>query len=192
MAHRTFDGLERAMDWLSNIEWREMFVPTYSIPEIILRGMLTYLALFAIMRFLLKRQTGAVGIADLLVVVLIADAAQNAMGSEYRSVTEGVLLVLTIVTCDYVLDWAEYRFSWLRSLTRPGSLVLIREGRLIRRNMRQEMITEDELLAELRKEGVDNLDQIAEARMEGDGKISVIKTSDGKPSGRKNKSARPA
>lgn len=180
------------MDWLPDIDWREMFVPTYSIVEIVVRGMLTYFALFAIMRFLLKRQTGAVGIADLLVVVLIADAAQNAMGSEYRSITEGMLLVLTIVACDYALDWAEYRFSWLRSLTRPSSLVLVRGGRLLRRNMAQEMITEDELLAELRKDGIDNLNEVAEARMEGDGKISVLKTEERKPSGRKRKSTHPA
>ena len=181
------------MEWFSGIDWRGMFVPTYSILEIFLRGTLTYLALFAIMRFLLKRQTGAVGIADLLVVVLIADAAQNAMGSEYRSVTEGVLLVLTIVGWDYALDWAEYRFPWLRELTRPGPLLLIKNGRLLRRNMRREMITEDELLAELRKDGVDQLAEVAEARMEGDGKISVIKRDDAKKSHRaKKEKTRPA
>jgi uncharacterized membrane protein YcaP (DUF421 family) len=107
--------------------------------------------------------------------VLIADAAQNAMGSEYRSVTEGVLLVLTIVGWDYALDWAEYRFPRLRSLTRPSPLLLVRNGRLLRRNMRTEMITEEELLAELRKDGIDDPAQVARAHMEGDGKISVVK-----------------
>jgi uncharacterized membrane protein YcaP (DUF421 family) len=162
------------MAWI-NIDWREVFVPTYSVAEIFLRGTLTYLSLFIILRFLLKRQTGAVGIADLLVIVLIADAAQNAMGSEYRSVTEGVLLVLTIVGWDYALDWAEYRFPWMRSLTRPGPLILIRNGRVLRHNLEREMMTEDELLAELRKEGIENLSEVAQAHIEGDGKISVVK-----------------
>lgn len=181
------------MDWMPDIDWRDMFVPTYSVLEIFLRGTLTYLSLFAIMRFLLKRQTGAIGISDLLVVVLIADAAQNAMGSEYRSVTEGVLLVLTIVGWDFALDWAEYRFQWLRSLTHPAPLLLVRNGRLLRRNMRKEMITEDELLAELRKDGVDEFAAVAEARMEGDGKISVIKRDDTKPSRpAKKQKSRPA
>lgn len=179
------------MDWMPDIDWRGVFVPTYSIFEIVLRGTLTYLALFAIMRFLLKRQTGAIGIADLLLVVLIADAAQNAMGSEYSSVTEGVLLVLTIVAWDYALDWAEYRFAWLRSLTRPGPLLLIRNGRLLRRNMRREMITDDELLAELRKNGTDDLADVAEARMEGDGKISVIKRENKPSSQAKKQKTRP-
>jgi uncharacterized membrane protein YcaP (DUF421 family) len=176
------------MEWLTpDIDWRGIFVPTYSVFEIILRGSLIYLALFVILRFLLKRQAGAMGLADLLVVVLIADAAQNALGSEYQSVTEGVLLVLTIVGWDYLLDWAEYRFSWLQSLTRSAPLPLVRNGRLLRRNLRREMITEDELMAELRKDGIDELAAVAQAQMEGDGKISVIKREGTPPSGRSKK-----
>ncbi len=178
---------ELAMEWLYNIDWKGLFVPTYSIGEVILRGTLMYLALFVILRFVLKRQSGAVGIADLLVIVLIADASQNALGREYGSVTEGVILVLTIVGWDFALDWAEYRFPWLRSLTRPSSLPLIRDGRLLRRNMHSEMITKEELLAELRKDGVDDLADVVEARIEGDGKISVIRREGRKGAGRAKK-----
>jgi len=178
---------ELAMEWLYNIDWKGLFVPTYSIGEVILRGTLMYLALFVILRFVLKRQSGAVGIADLLVIVLIADASQNALGREYGSVTEGVILVLTIVGWDFALDWAEYRFAWLRSLTRPSSLPLIRDGRLLRRNMHSEMITKEELLAELRKDGVDDLADVVEARIEGDGKISVIRREGRKGGGRAKK-----
>ena len=82
------------------IDWESVFVPSLSILEVILRGSLIYLFLFIVLR-VLRRGAGAIGISDLLVVVLIADAAQNAMGSQYRSVTEGVVLVLTIVAWDY-------------------------------------------------------------------------------------------
>jgi uncharacterized membrane protein YcaP (DUF421 family) len=75
------------------------------------------------------------------VVVLIADAVQNAMGSKYKSVTEGALLVFTIVSLDFALDWVGHRVPWLRRLTRPSPLLLIRNGRMIRRNMQLEMIT---------------------------------------------------
>jgi len=56
-----------------------------------------YLALFVILRFIARRQAGSFGPADLLVIVLIADAAQNGLGKDYTSVTEGIVLVLTIV-----------------------------------------------------------------------------------------------
>ncbi len=92
------------------VDWQELFVPVHPIPEIILRGTITYIMLFLILRFLLKRQSGVIGIADLLVVVLIADAAQNAMASEYKSITEGAILVLTIVFWNYAVDWLGFRF----------------------------------------------------------------------------------
>src|SRR5919112_1542580 len=101
------------------VAWDEMFVPRNPLLGIFVRGSLTYIMLFVILRFLLKRQSGVIGIADLLVVVLIADAAQNAMAFEYKSVTEGALLVLTIVFWNYFLDWLGFRFKPLRRFTRP-------------------------------------------------------------------------
>ncbi|MDT5268253.1 MAG: hypothetical protein QOH49_439, partial [Acidobacteriota bacterium] len=97
------------MHTLLLIDWKAVFVPTVSLAEIVLRGTLVYLFLFFLMR-VMRREAGALGISDLLVVVIIADAAQNAMSSEYKSVTEGAVLVSTIIAWDYALDWLGYRF----------------------------------------------------------------------------------
>lgn len=64
------------------MDWRAMIVPEHSLLEILLRGSVMYLMLFIIMRFVMKRQAGAVGLADLLVIVLIADVSQNAFSNE--------------------------------------------------------------------------------------------------------------
>ena len=122
------------------------------IGEIFLRGTIIYLFLFFLLR-MLRREAGAISISDLLVVVLIADAAQNARASEYKSITEGIVLVTTIVFWDYFLDWLGYRFPLLRPLVRPAPLLLIKDGHIQRRNLRQEMITEEELIEELREQG---------------------------------------
>jgi uncharacterized membrane protein YcaP (DUF421 family) len=58
------------------LSWSEIFVPTHSIVEMIVRGTIMYLGIFTLMRFILKRQTGGLSIPDLLLVVLLADAAQ--------------------------------------------------------------------------------------------------------------------
>jgi uncharacterized membrane protein YcaP (DUF421 family) len=87
----------------------------------------------------------------------------------------GAVLVGTLVFWNYLLDWLAYRIRWVRRLTHPGPLLLVQEGKLLRRNMRQELITEAELWTELRKQGVEQLDEVAKAFMEGDGRISVIK-----------------
>lgn len=156
------------------IDWEKVFSPSTSIPEIILRGTLVYLFLFILLRFL-RRGAGAIGISDLLVVVLIADAAQNAMGSEYKSVTEGIVLVLTIVGWDYFFDWLAFRFPALGPILRPRALLLIKNGKLQARNLRQEMITEEELIGELREQGVENVEDVKYSYMESDGHISVVK-----------------
>ncbi len=159
----------------SEIDWYELFVPQAPLAGVIVRGTLTYVMLFLILRFLLKRQTGVIGIADLLVIVLIADAAQNAMAAEYKSITEGALLILTIVFWNYALDWLGYRFPAFQRLVRPPPLPLIKDGQMLFRNMRQEKITQEELNSQLRQQGIESCHEVKEAFIEGDGRISIIK-----------------
>lgn len=73
------------MDLLADLDWQQMFVPQTPLIEIVIRGTIVYLALYTMLRVVLKRQRGGVGVTDLLVLVLIADASQNAMADGYRS-----------------------------------------------------------------------------------------------------------
>ena len=77
---------------MSSIDWHAMFVPTVSLLEIVLRGSAVYLSIVALMR-LFRREAGTLSTTDLIVVVLVADAAQNAMAADYHSITEGLVLV---------------------------------------------------------------------------------------------------
>jgi uncharacterized membrane protein YcaP (DUF421 family) len=174
------------MNILFQVDWKAVFVPTISIIEIILRGSIIYLMLFVLLR-LRRREAGALGIADLLVVVLIADAAQNAMASEYKSVTEGIVLVGTIYFWDYLLDYLSYRFPGFRRFITPPPMPLIQDGRMVRRNMRQELITAEELMEHLREQGIEDIAEVKKAYLEGDGQISVIKKKPGKDEGKKPK-----
>lgn len=163
------------MDKIFSPDWQSIFVPSTSLLEVFIRGTLIYLLLFVFLRFMLKRETGMIGIADLLVVVLVADAAQNAMASEYKSVTEGALLVSTIIFWNYLLDWVGFRFPALGRILHPPPLALVEDGRLNRRNMRREMISEPELMSQLREQGVEDVSEVKRACLEGDGRVSVIK-----------------
>src|SRR3954471_14594499 len=129
-----------------SVNWHDVFIPDTPLVEIFVRGMIVYLAIFALLRFVLTRQSGNVGVTDLLVVVLIADAAQNAMASDYRSVPDGVLLVATIIFWSYALDWLGYRFPRVGRFVHPPPLELVRDGRLLRHNLRQELLTVEELM----------------------------------------------
>jgi uncharacterized membrane protein YcaP (DUF421 family) len=157
------------------INWQEIFIPVHAIPEIIMRGTMTYILLFVILRILLKRQTGVIWVADLLAIVLIADASQNAMANEYKSITEGAILVLTIVFWNFAIDWLGYRFPVFQRLTRPPPLPLIEDGKMLLRNMQKEMITTEELNSQLRQQGIEHCSEVKKAFIEGDGSISVIR-----------------
>lgn len=156
------------------VEWSELFALKTPPVEIFVRGSVTYLALFAMLRLLLKRESGTTGVTDLLVIVLIADAAQNAMAGQYTTVTDGVLLVAVIIGWSFVLDAIAYYFPAAARIVRPRPLLLVRDGHIIERNMRRELVTESELRSLLREQGIDNLSRVREARMEPDGQISVI------------------
>lgn len=155
------------------IDWEAMFVPSLHLFDLIARGTLTYLFLFLLFR-LLRREAGAIGIPDLLVIVLVADAAQNAMSHEYISLTEGAVLVSTIAFWDYFLDWLGYRFPRIGRLLQPPPLLLIKDGCIQKRNLRREMLTEENLVAELRKQGIHHVNRVKRSYMESDGSISVI------------------
>ena len=158
------------------IDWHAVFVPSIGLAEVILRGTLMYLALFIILRFIGRRQAGHFGPADLLVIVMIADAAQNGLGKDYQSVTEGIVLVITIVAWEYLLDWLAWRFPLVRPYLKPPALTLVKDGRVISAAMRKEMISEDELEGQLREQGVEDVTSVKLARLEGDGRLSVCKS----------------
>ncbi|HWE36992.1 MAG TPA: YetF domain-containing protein [Isosphaeraceae bacterium] len=167
------------MGAIFGVDWRGVFAPRVPLAEVVVRGSLVYLALIVMMRLARKRAMGTVGMADLLMIVLIADAAQNAMAAGYRSVTDGVVLVATLLAWNQALDWLGDRSDLVRRLVRPPSLLLVRDGRMLRKNMRFEMISEEELRSVLRKQGIDDLGRVKEARMEPDGAISVVERAPG-------------
>ncbi len=157
------------MDWSSLIELN------VSPIELIVRGSCFYWFLFLIFRFVMRRDVGGIGVADVLLVVLIADASQNAMAGGYTSLAEGAILVATLVGWNFLLDWAAFRFRWLERIVEPRPLPLIRAGRILHRNLRAEFLTTEELQSHLRRNGVTSASEVRYACMESNGDLSVLK-----------------
>lgn len=152
----------------------DLFVPSESLAELFVRGSLMYLFILFLMR-VFRREAGTLSIPDLLVVVLVADAAQNGMSASYRSVTEAFVLVATIFVWDYAIDWLAYRSRAVHRLVHPAPLPLIKDGKILRRNLRQELLTVDDLLGQLRAQGVHDVSEVKRSYIESDGHLSVIK-----------------
>lgn len=156
------------------IDWREVFVPDVNLLEIFVRGSVMYLGTFIMLRVIMKREFGALAISDLIVIVFIADAAQNGMSGNYQSAPDGLMLIATLMFWAFMIDLLGYRFAWFQRLVSPRPLPLIRKGVLLRQNMRREFVTEDELMANLRSHGLTDTSKVKNAYIESDGTFSVI------------------
>jgi uncharacterized membrane protein YcaP (DUF421 family) len=155
------------------VDWQQLFGIEKPVLELVIRGTVMYWFLFLMFRFVLRRDVGAIGIADVLLIVIIADASQNAMSDDYESITEGMVVVGTLVFWNVLTNWLNFKLPVFQKFAEPAPLLLIREGEVLEGNMRREMLTREELLAKLREHGVEGVDQVKWAYMESDGKVSV-------------------
>lgn len=149
-------------------------MPEANVLELFLRGTTTYLAIFVYFRFV-RRGVSGLGLTDVLLLVLVADAAQAALGGNEHSITGGLIVVATVVAWDYLFDFLNWRVPALRRVLRAAPVPLIEDGRLLNRNLAREMITAEELRAQLREQGVAGPHEVRVAFLEGDGKLSVVK-----------------
>jgi uncharacterized membrane protein YcaP (DUF421 family) len=152
-----------------------MFIPTHSVIEMSLRATIMYFVIVLLLKVVVKRQTGGVEPTDILVIVLIAEIAGPGFTADYASIGEGAVLVATVLFWSFAIEWLTHRSPRFAEHFQPAPLLLIKNGRMLPRNMRTELITRDELMTHLREEGVSSVSEVQQACMEPDGMISVIK-----------------
>jgi uncharacterized membrane protein YcaP (DUF421 family) len=159
------------------VDWMALFAP-HHVVENVARATLVFWMLFLVLRFLPNRKTGGIGPTDLLVVVLLANAVQYAIQREATAITDAAIQIATIIGWSVAFDLIGDRVPALRSILRSEPVEVIRDGRLIPRNLRREFMTKEELDAQLRLEHVDAIDDVARAYVEHDGRVSVIRKRD--------------
>jgi uncharacterized membrane protein YcaP (DUF421 family) len=152
-------------------------IPDVSLFETVVRGIVMYLSIFVLLRLILRGRTSPVTVSDLLVLVLIADAAQNGMAAQYQTITNGIVLVATIVLTSFAMDWLALRSQTVRNFVHPEHKPLVVDGRVLRKALNDELMTEEELMTQLRLNGVEDTAEVKAVYLEGNGEISVIKRS---------------
>ena len=91
------------------------------------------------------------------------------MAGEYKSIADGMVLAATLVFWNVALDWLAFRSRAIRRFIEPPSLPLIRDGKWVRRNLKHQWITTEEVLSKLREHGIEHIAQVRIARLEPDG-----------------------
>jgi uncharacterized membrane protein YcaP (DUF421 family) len=156
-------------------DWEAVFDPSLPLLEILARGTCTYLGLLVLLRIAGQREVGAIGLHDLLVVVLIAEAVQQGLTGQYQAVPDGLLIVLTVLAWSVVIDALAWRWPRLGRILKPRPKPLIEDGKVNQRVLRRELMTPDEVLSQLRLRGIEDLSQVKRAYIEPNGMISVIR-----------------
>jgi len=152
-----------------------------SLPEVAIRTALVYLVLLALLRLAGKREVGQLSVIDLLVLLLIADAVQNAMVGDNDTLLGGVVAAAVLIGLDRVLAIAIDRWKWARKAIEGEPRLLVHDGKVLRKAMHAEGIDEAELRAAIRKHGVEKVEDVRLAVLEADGQISVISRSGEEP-----------
>lgn len=160
------------------MDFFSVLAPTMPVLEIIARGTITYLLLYALIRIVGRRESAGLGLGDVLVIVLVADAASTGMTGDSQSLGDGFILVGVILFWNVALDALNYWFPAVRRLSDGKPRPLIEDGEFVRKTMRREFITEDEIRAQLRLSGVEDVSQVRRALLESNGGISIITDAD--------------
>src|SRR5262249_1786367 len=107
------------MNYLIATDWERLFRPEMSLLEILIRGTLIYLTLCLLLRVLLKRQAGKISLPDLLVVSVVAGVSRNPLVKDAYSITDGLAVVVVVLSWSYALDWLCYFSPLVHKLFHP-------------------------------------------------------------------------
>lgn len=154
--------------------WHNMFVPELSVAEKILRPVLVYLFLVIVVRLAGRRELAQLNSFDLIVLLMLANTVQNATIGNDNSMVGGLIGVSALLAANYMVVRFLYLHPQVDRLVEGGPTPLIQDGKLIRRNLAREAITEGELMEAVRKQGLGSATEVAEAALETGGVISVV------------------
>ena len=146
--------------------------------DIILRTVLVYAALLIGLRLAGKREIGQMTVFDLIVLLLIANAVQNAMVGPDSSLTGGILAAAVLLVLNAVLSWLLQQYPRLRKLVEGSPTLLILHGQVLNDKMRREGIDIETLETALREHGITDRKDVEMAVLEIDGTISVVPVGD--------------
>ena len=141
---------------------------------VFVRTLVVYLALIVLLRVSGKRQLGQMTPFDLVVLLVISNAVQNAMVGPDTSLVGGLLAAAILVGLNWLVDRLGLRSGWLRERLIGTPTLLIHDGQLLEERLSREGIDRDEVMQALREHGVDDLEQVKLAVLEVDGTISVV------------------
>ncbi len=142
--------------------------------EIVIRTAVVYFAILVGLRLAGKREIGQMTTFDLVVILLIANAVQNAMVGEDNSLVGGLVAAGVLLVINSGVSLARRRFPFFKRAVEGEPTILVNDGKFIKVNLAREGIEEEDVLMSMREHGITSLDEVRLAIMEIDGSISIV------------------
>ena len=151
-----------------------MFAMTVPWWEIIVRSLVVYAFLLAILRITGKRQVGQLAPFDLVLLLVLSNAVQNSMNGGDNSLVGGLISATTLIALNYTIGFATFRSKKLEALIEGRPQVLVHNGHLFADVMANAQLTQHELDAALRQAGCANIGDCHSVILENNGSVSVV------------------
>lgn len=150
----------------------QMTSPWY---EPIIRSIVVYLFIFLVVRIIGKKKLGEFAPFEVILLLIMGVSVQNAVIGSDRSITAGIICVATLGGLNIIINNLTYRFRWFEKIIEGQPEVIILNGKIHRKILEKEKISDAELYEALREHEIMNAEDVKCAILEADGKISVIK-----------------
>ena len=146
----------------------------HAVVGIILRAVVVYAVVLGMVRLSGKRALGQITPFDVLLIVLLGNAVQNALLGEDTSLGGGLLLAATLISINYGVGWLSTRSRRVETLVEGEPILIARDGKVLDSVLRRELVTPADLDAAMRQQGCLSIDDVALAVLEINGHITIV------------------
>jgi uncharacterized membrane protein YcaP (DUF421 family) len=156
------------------IEEESMFEMATPLWQVVVRTVVVYVGVLVVLRLAGKRELGQMTVFDLVLILLIANAVQNAMVGPDSSLQGGLVAAVVLVVCNLGVAVVRLRGGVWGRLIEGVPTVLIMDGRFVEPHMRRERLDTEDVERILREHGVTSVSDVKMAVLETDGSISIV------------------
>ena len=161
--------------------WHSLTHTEIPLLQLMLRAGVVYLSVLILLRISGKRQMGQMGATEFVSILLISNAVQNAMNGGDNSLAAGLVLAGTLIFTSAVISFLTYRSRLFEGLFEGNPTLIIHKGKLVRAHLAREHVSESELRALLRKQGVHSFEEVETGILEADGSLSLTRSGEPAP-----------
>jgi uncharacterized membrane protein YcaP (DUF421 family) len=145
--------------------------------DLAIRAVALFFFVFLITRVVGRRELSSLEPFDLILLIVLGDAIQQGLTQDDYSVTGALIVIGVLATLQVLVSYASFRFPKLRPVLDGEPIVVVEDGKPIRKNLHRERISVEELTEEMRLQQIASIDEVQWAVLETSGSISFIKKS---------------